>query len=486
MPSTGNQVPTWSWCGSYTRTEGPFAAKMADVYGMPPLPWQRTVLNDWLALGDDGKLLNSLCALAVPRQCGKTGVCDPRETWGLLHRGEQILHTAQEYQTARKAFDRLRKKFGECRNDPMARFPELNRKVDRYTTSANQMILDLTNGGHIEFRTRGSNPDVGRGQTYDLVVVDEAQAYTDEQDAAISPLNVAAPSGSPQTILMGTVPDPRKPYKGEKWAAIRAAAHSDPYDGMCMHEWGVGEIGDVRDVSRWYEANPSLGYHLLLAGLEKDSRSMSPDTFAREHLGWWPPMEVLADRPIGAAEWKRCATQAPPMEGVKCFAVKFSPDGAEGVLAACIRPRGGVPHVELVDVRHMSDGLAPFVAFAASVKDKAAQIVVDGQSNAQALEERLLAEHVPKRALIRPRPSDMTAACASFVAAVRECQVTHFDQETLTAAAVGCRKRRIGHSGGWGFQSTDEADATVAEAAALAYWACMNTRRDPDRKAVLL
>ena len=64
----GNQVPTYSWCGSYTRTEGRLACSLADAYGMPPHPWQRTLLDDWLALDDDGRLLNSLCDLPVPRQ----------------------------------------------------------------------------------------------------------------------------------------------------------------------------------------------------------------------------------------------------------------------------------------------------------------------------------------------------------------------------------------------------------------------------------
>ena len=171
MPSVGSQTPTYSWCSSYTRTEGRLASALADAYGLPPHQWQRTILDDWLALDDGGHLLNSMCVLPVPRQNGKTGVCDPRETWGLVHRGEWILHTAQEFQTARKAFDRLRLKFGDRANDPMARYPELNAMVSRYTTSANQMVLDLKNGAHIEFRTRGSNSDMGRGGTFDLVMV---------------------------------------------------------------------------------------------------------------------------------------------------------------------------------------------------------------------------------------------------------------------------------------------------------------------------
>lgn len=479
-----NQQPTYSWCASYTRTEGKFAAAMADAYGLPPHPWQRIVLNDWLALDDKGKLLNSLCVLPVPRQNGKTGCCDPRETWGLIHRGEWILHTAQEYQTAKKAFDRLRKKFGECKNDPRAKYPELNALVKKYTTSANQMVLDLKNGAHIEFRTRGSNDDVGRGGTFDLVVVDEAQSYTDAQDAALSPLNSAAPSGSPQTILMGTVPSPTSAYKGEKFALIRDSLHKDPYIGACIHEWSVENVGDVNDVSRWYQVNPSLGFQLLESALLADSRKMSPDSFAREHLGWWP--ETIAEaNAIRESDWNACKVDKPNDDGIIVYAVKFSPDGSRGTLAQCRKPDDGLPFVFVVESRSMSGGLAWFVDELAERKGKAAQIVIDGQGNAQTLNDRLLEKGVSSKTIIRPSSRDVVAAIASLANAVKERKVTHYGQPGLDISATKTKRRRIGTQGGWGFESTDEADATLIEAVCLAYWGAMITKRRPGRKAVV-
>lgn len=480
----GEQRPTRSWCASYDRTEGPFAIALADAYGMPPHPWQRTVLMDWLALDDRGKLLNRLCVLPVPRQNGKTGVCDPRESWGLVHRGEHILHTAQEYQTAKKAFDRLREKFGAQKNDPNARFPELNALVERYTTSANQMVLDLKNGAHIEFRTRGSNADMGRGGTFDLVVIDEAQSYTDAQDAALSPLNSAAPHGSPQTILMGTVPEPTASYKGEKFASIRKSLITDPYTGACLHEWGADEVGDVMDTARWYEFNPSLGYQLLESALEKDARTMMPDTFAREHLGWWPP-EIVEQFAIRAADWNACKVDNPSKEGTVTYGVKFSPDGSVGVLAACHRPDGGRPFVYVVDSRSLSGGIGWFVDNLSARWKKAAQIVIDGQSNAQNLNDRLLKEGVSFRVIKRPTAGNAIAAYSTLANAVKERELTHYGQPALDASATKTRKRPIGNNGGWGFATTDEADATLIEACALAYWGAMTTKRKPGRKAVV-
>lgn len=481
MGKLGNQVPTYSWCASYNRTQGRLAADLSDAYALSPHPWQRTILNDWLALDDDGHLLNSVCLLPVPRQNGKTGVCDPRETWGLINRGEWILHTAHEFQTSQKAFDRLRAKFGMRKNDPNAKYPELNRLVAKYTTSANQMVLDLTNGGHIEFRTRGSGGDTGRGGTFDVIVVDEAQCYTEESDAALSPLNSAAPHGSPQTIYMGTVPDPAKPHKGEVFARLRNDAHDEPYEGMCIHEWGASEVGDTKDVSRWYEYNPSLGYQLLERALLKDARSMSADTFAREHLGYWSMLDVFA-RLVSEKAWGACETACPPSTGVLCYGVKFSPDGAEVALSVALRPYDGITHVETVRVEQMGGGMQWLVDWLVQRAGKAAQIAIDGQSNAQELDERLRGARVPKNVIVRPSANEVGGACAALVSAINEGRVTHFGQEPLTMAVTRSTKRRIGNRGGYGFESTQEGDATIAESVALAYWQSTVTKRDPSRK----
>jgi hypothetical protein len=486
MPKVGNQTPTYSWCSSYTRTQGSVAVALSNAYGLRPHPWQRLILDDWLAMDERGTLTNSLCLLIVSRQNGKTGCVDPRETYGLVIRGERILHTAQEYQTSRVAFDRLREKFGSKVNDPNAKYPELNRLVSKYTTSANQMVLDLTNGGHIEFRTRGSGGDTGRGGTFDLVVVDEAQSYTNEQDAAMSPLNSAAPSGSPQTILMGTVPDPARPYKGEVFARLRKAAREAPYDGLCIHEWSAEEIGDVLDEERWYEFNPSLGYQLLVSSLRKDSKGMSDDTFAREHLGWWGAITAVAT-PINSADWDACriGQDDVPEEGSVTYAVKFSPDGSKGVVAACLDDGESPLHVEVAEQWSLSRGVGRFAEYLMDVSDFAAAIVIDGRSNAQTLVDKLLDNGVDDDVLVRPTSNQMIDACTLFVDATRERSLTHIGQEQLDEAARGCGRRKIGTSGGYGFESKDNADATVLEAVALAHWQASELRRDEDGEMMI-
>jgi len=415
-----------------------------------------------------------------------TGVCDPRESWGLRFRNERILHTAQEYQTSRVAFDRLREKFGECRHDINAKYPELNRLVDRYTTSANQMILDLKDGGHIEFRTRGTGGDMGRGGTFDLIVIDEAQSYTDEQDASLSPLNSAAPSGSPQTILMGTVPDPRRPHKGEVFMRLRDMAHADPYEGLCIHEWATDEVGDVTDEERWYMENPSLGLNLLISGLRKDSKSMSAETFAREHLGWWGGV-VSSIRPIDRALWNACCigdADASDLRGRPVYSVKFDKDGQVGSIAVCLIPEEdrARPHVEYIDSWPLNRGIGRFVEWFLDACEHAESIVIDGKSDAMTLYGKLVAAGVDEDMLILPKSYEMAEACSGFVDAVRSRELTHIDQEQATEALHKCTKRKIGNAGGYGFDSEEPVESTIAESMSLAHWWAVRTMREPSEE----
>src|SRR5699024_4892345 len=59
-------------------------------------------------------------------------------------------------------------------------------------------------GGRIDFRTRSSTG--GLGESSDLLVIDEAQEYTDDQRSAL--MYTVAASPNPQTICTGTPPTP--------------------------------------------------------------------------------------------------------------------------------------------------------------------------------------------------------------------------------------------------------------------------------------
>ena len=473
----GEQTPTFHHAEKYDKTEGIYAAELSASYDLVPHEWQRNVLNDWLAVDDDGKLIHNYCVLEVPRQNGKTGASDPRETWGLVKRGEKILHTAQEFQTAKKAFDRLRKKFGTRKNAPFAEYPELNALVDHYTTSAGQMVLDLTNGAHIEFRTRGNNSDMGRGGTFDLVVIDEAQAYTEAQDAALAPLNSAAPSGSPQTILMGT-PPLITGDKGQVFLRSIRRFYKEPERKSCISLWGTKEVGDVLDKSRWYLYNPSLGYQLLEEALIKDSVTMSPDTFAREHLGFIPENIHSINYAIDKDTWDACASDEPKPDGKTAYGVRFSWDGAEVCLCGAVCPNNGPARVSLIERRPTGQGTQWLADWLNMRYSKACCVVIDGRNGVDVLIDKIAPVWRQKYSVIRPTYKDVIAAASVLTDALNSREVTWFkQQQALKDSATTAIKKPL--AGGWIFGGDD---STPITAAALALWGAKKSKRDPNKK----
>jgi hypothetical protein len=475
----GNQKPTFSFVTPYDYSQGQYAIDLSKAYDLALHPWQEQILCDWLAVDQDGVLINSDCTLLVPRQNGKTGVSDPRETWGLVYRKEQILHTAQEYQTAKKAFDRLRKKFGDRKGDPMAKYPELNALVDHYTTSANQMVLDLKDGGHIEFRTRGNSSDMGRGGTFDLVVVDEAQSYTEEQDAALSPLNSAAPSGSPQTILMGTPPTPAALHKGVVFSQKIYSMHNAPTNGSCIHEWSVDNLVDVKDKKFWYMCNPSLGYQLLESALEKDMRGMSPDVFAREHLGYMPKIQgKQIDYAIDKKKWAQCVSEEKKPEGKTAFGVKISADGSQVALAGAVIGSNGITRISLIDIRNTAQGLRPISDWLNERYETASCVVIDGRNGADLICERLAGIWKLKGSVIRATTNNVIASASLLIDSINEQKITWYKyQEALDDSARTSTKRKI--AGGFGFGGENP---LPIEACALALWGVQNSKRNPNKK----
>ena len=142
----GRQEPRIRIASEYAYTYGDDASELASAYGLTPDPWQKLVLDDWLAYDSNDKYAHKTCMLNVPRQNGKNGVLEVRELYGMTVEGEKILHTAHEVKTARKAFDRLLSFF-----ENEVEYPELVEAVKTIRKTNGQAAIILTNGGSIEF-----------------------------------------------------------------------------------------------------------------------------------------------------------------------------------------------------------------------------------------------------------------------------------------------------------------------------------------------
>lgn len=483
----GSQEPTFSTVGDCSRSDGGYAADMFRGYGARFYGSQELELRAFLARdGDGGYAARTIC-VSKPRQNGKSFAARFYAIWMAAIEGRRVLFSAHHGKTVRKMFKEI-KGFVESTPDFAAMLVPNGGGFYNAAGSEGVYFADERGrpAGMIEFQTRTAS--AARGETYQVIIVDEAQELTDEQLEAIKPTTLAASEaggedGGPQMVYLGTPPGPKCP--GTVFRDLHDRAHEGRLASAWWMEWAAARVPDMADraavMELVYLTNPAMGRRISEETMLDAMDTMRPDGFARECLGWWDG-GAAAERPIPKADWAACREPLPPSDGLLAYAAKFSADGSRCSIAVCLRPEEGDPHVEVALSRPTSGGIEWAVEWLAARHGRAAEIAIDGKSCAQELRERLLAAKVPERMLCTPSSGDVAAACSSFANAVRERRVTHFGQPALDAAATLSPKRRIGSGGGWGFESTEAADATLVEACALAHWRAVNTKRKPGRK----
>ena len=464
----------------YEFSLAPTAAQIAELAGITLQDWQLDVLSDWAACRGDGKFVHRRNVASIPRQSGKSYVA---VGWAssLALNGYHVLWSCHNYSTTMEMRKRFTNVFGSRPNDRFAKHPEFNAYVSAANNKTGQESFELSTGGVVAFSTRTASAALG--YTFDVVFYDEAQELTDEQQQVILPTTTSGPMGNPQSVYIGTPLRPGRP--GTVFARERASILSgeDPLADYSLWEWGVGEVGDIRDESRWAEANPSIG---RVANIDAIRMALPPNmtelAFAQEYLGYWLPGAVPVESVIDAGDWEECEIdpRLVPQGDPTAYAVKFSPDGSVGSIALCID--ASAPFVEVAANRSMRHGVAWFARWLAERADRAEAIVIDGKSNAQTLVDKLLEEGVDEGLIVRPSTADVIAANAAFVDATREHAVSHAGQPALAESATLSGYRRIGRDGGFGFESNENADATLVEACAQAYWCAMSIRRNPHQE----
>ncbi|OJX94104.1 MAG: hypothetical protein BGO96_09730 [Micrococcales bacterium 73-15] len=462
------------------------AATFAAEYGLAPDEWQRGVLDDWLS--ERGARWSALTlGLAVPRQNGKNALLEVRELFGMVGRGEKILHTAHEVKTAQKHFRRLKHFFGSKREDPAARFPELNALVETVRSVNGQEAIFLTNGASIELVARSKNS--GRGFTVDVLVMDEAQELSEDALEALLPTTSAAPLGNPQWIYTGTPPGPNA--VGEVFTRVRREALGKKPGALAWHEWADDGKHGLDDRDWWARLNPGVDAgRLQMDIIEGERARFSDDGFARERQGRWAD-DDSAKALVSRSAWlalKRAAEGVP--EGRRSYGVKFSADGSRYAVSVAVRPDSGPAFVELLFHESTAAGTAAIRDFLVERYRQAASIVVDGKSHAGAFVRDLIDAGVPKprpgapekSVIVTPSAVDVVAAHAAWLEAVKARTVEHAAQPGLADSVGSSGKRPIGTTGGWGLQPiTETGDPTPAESMIFALWGARTSKRRPGR-----
>lgn len=451
--------------------------QLLEHYGITLLPWQKKILYRWMAveLDEQGnwKWVNPEAGLLVPRQNGKSELLIARIIGGMIFMAEALIYTAHSDKTVDEIKRRVLRFFYDAEEEIR---DMLTDEFDKEPKSLD--YVELRNRARCVFRTRTRTG--GLGTTNDCLLLDEDQEETDAQQEALLPTISAGKSQNQQTIRVGTPPSGGS--SGVVFMRVRKQVLDGKDHDTCWQEWSVETIRDPDDEDAWYEANPSLGYFLMLRAVRNESKKMAVDSFNKMRLGWVAGVENM--RAISDEQWSPLAVPKVvlPDEPSLVYAIKFAPDGSAASLSVGVNMPGGKVHVELIERKPSSAGTGWLVKFLMENNRwrRAKKVIIDGAAGTQLLVEELVRtdKRISKR-ILTPNVKEAGAAYKAFYEAIEQQQLTHYDQPALNLSVRTVKRRSIGKDGMYGFSSmNDEIQSDPTESAAFAYYGAVRFKKD--------
>lgn len=457
----GRQTPTTSVVLPYDETWGSQAIELYEKTGRKAMEWQQLLIYDMMARTDDDLWTHSRFGYAVPRRNGKNEIAAIRELWG-LKQGENILHTAHRTTTSRSAWERLKQLLDDA-------------GIDHKDSGAlgQEVIRVKETGGVIHFRTRTSKGGLGEG--FDLMIIDEAQEYTEDQETSLKYVVSASPD--PQTIFCGTPPTTES--CGTVFMHMRDTILTEGMEDTGWAEWSVEEIHKQTDVDAWYECNPSLGTILKERAVKAEIGPNELD-FNIQRLGYWIRYNLKSA--VSQAEWDELKCETVPELRSKIFVgVKYSKTDTVAVSIA-IRATDGRIFVEGIDCRPFRAGTDWIVAFLRGIDYQTC--VIDGASGQQLLRDAM--KDAGLHRTLFPKVAEVIKANATFEERLAGKELCHKGQPSMVCSVTNCEKRTIGSNGGFGYRSINEAyDIALMDSMILAQWYCgQKTRKTVKRQKI--
>ena len=453
MTRIGNQIPTTSVVLDYTESFGDEAVQLYNMSGNVCQEWQALMLSDIMAVNDDGLWIHTKFGYSVPRRNGKTEIITQRELWGLFN-GEHILHTAHLTDTAHIAWERLKNRLEEIGVKPKSTYKAYGKER-----------IEMNNGAVIDFRTRTSSGALGSG--YDLLVIDEAQEYTQAQQTALN--YVVSSSKNPQTIMCGT--PPTAVSSGDVFRDYRDKTLRGETINGGWAEWSVDHKTNVHDVDAWYMTSPSLGTILTERTVQDEINGDDLD-FNIQRLGLW--IRYNQQSAISAPEWDALKTETlPKFKGSVFVGVKFGRDGQNVCLSVAIRTEDDRIFVESIDCRNQRDGNDWLINFI--MKTKAKAVLVDGMSGLETFLRECKEQKL--KGVGAASVKEVIQASSDFETAIANKSICHAGQPGLRQSVTNCDHRAIGSGGGYGYKTLDDdIEVALIESVVLATHACMMTK----------
>lgn len=434
----------------YKKSHGKEAIDIYNSTGRTAQKWQVDLVDNILAYNKDDLFVHTKVGYSVPRRNGKNEILTIVEMWGLKN-GLRILHTAHRTSTTHVAWERL-----------FNLLTKANIEISSSYRAFGKEHIEVGGNGVIEFRTRTSKGGLGEG--YDILIIDEAQEYQDDQQSALK--YVVSDSKNPMTLMCGTPPTPVS--SGTVFTKFREETLKGKGVNAAWAEWSVDEQKDPNDKKYWYQTNPSLGTILTERKIQ-DEISGDDIDFNIQRLGYWTKYSLKSE--ISKADWQKLILKGKLKPKGKLFVgIKYGQDGTNMAMSIAVKQETGNIFVESIDCRSIRKGNTWIIDFLK--KADVQNITIDGSVGQNLLVDELKKNKI-KTKVILPTVKEIIIANSTFEQAVYGDKICHNDQPSLTAVVTNCEKRAIGTSGGFGYKSLKpENDIVLMDSVILAYWQC--------------
>ena len=329
MAEKGRQTPTRSYILPYQKSEGQKAIDLYNKTGKTAQEWQSLLLYDILAENEDGLYTHTKFGYSVPRRNGKNEIVAIREMYALVN-GQKVLHTAHRTTTSHTAWERL-----------LDLLELANIEITSSYRAYGKEHIQVEGGGKVELRTRTSKGGLGEG--FDLLIIDEAQEYQDDQESALK--YVVSDSQNPQTIFCGTPPTPVS--SGTVFTKLRDNALQGTLSNTGWAEWSVEEMKNPKEKKWWYETNPSLGI-ILSERKILDEVGTDDIDFNIQRLGYWVRYSLKSA--ISEQTWNALKVDSlPKLKGKLYVGIKYGPDNTNVAMSIACKISDDKIFVECID-----------------------------------------------------------------------------------------------------------------------------------------
>ena len=457
----GRQTPTTSLVLPYKKTKGKEAVEIYNKTGRTAREWQELLIYDIMAYDDEGLWVHSTYGYAVPRRNGKTEDVIMRILWGLKN-GEKIIYTSHLISTSHSVWETVTYLL-----DSM----DIKYASVKAKGQENIRLLDENDKPYkldhmINFRTRSNNGGLGEG--YDLLIIDEAQEYTIDQESALK-YTISA-SSNPRIIMLGTPPTAIS--HGTVFQKIREKVLSGFSKNTGWAEWSVDTMQDPKNREAWYETNPSLGQGLTERVIENENTTDDVD-FNIQRLGHW--LSYSQKSLFTENEWDSLKISKIPNFKNKLFVgIKFGADGRHAALSIATKTDDKI-FIESIDCQSQRNGNLWIINFLKNADIE--KIAVDG-AGAQDVLKKDLKEYGIKIKIVLPKVKDVIVANNMFEQSITSLKnICHNGQESLRQVVTNCIKRAIGTNGGFGYKALiEEHEIALMDSAVLAHWLCASAK----------